>query len=297
MRRRLKILLIVLLAPIVLVCVFLLFERVRGQISLARYKRELAVKGEKLTFQELIPQLPEGENGAPAILADAEKLTKGSVLPDNYPPAMRLAPSGHAVVGFREDIWVEDGALRDGHWVSEKVTNRWDQLAVELKTNEVLLARIRSALTNRVLNNQIDYFGGPSMSLPHLPVARALSFWFGAGAQCRLHEGNHQAAADDLVAQAQLPRLLAEDGIVISELVRIAVAAIALRTTWEAMQDDSWTDNQLARLQAAWESNRFANVVATTLIGERAFGEAAFARLRASNEAAVETLFWQAAIC
>ncbi|MCX7900523.1 MAG: hypothetical protein N2444_10685, partial [Methylocystis sp.] len=38
------------------------------------------------------------------------------------------------------------GTCRDGEWVNEKMTNRWDQLAVDLKTNEATLAQIRAAL-------------------------------------------------------------------------------------------------------------------------------------------------------
>lgn len=281
-KRRFKILLFILLTPVVLLCVFLLFERIRGQISLARYKRELIAKGEKLTFAELIPPLPEGENGAPEVQAAIKRLHKGAVLPDNPPPVMKVTPAGHAVVGFREDVWVYD-----------KVTNNWDQLAAELKTNDIILAKIRAGLASHILINQIDYFGGPKMLLPHLPAAKSLSFWFGASAQYGLREGKRQEASDNLVAQVQLPRLLAEDRIVISELVRIAVAAIARTTTWEAMQADGWTDGQLVQLQAAWQSNEFVTGMARTLIGERAFGEAAFGPLRGSNEAAVETLFWQ----
>src|SRR5690349_727499 len=55
LKRWTKFLLKGLLALFVLLFLFLLFERVRGQISLARYKRELIAKGEKLTFRELIP--------------------------------------------------------------------------------------------------------------------------------------------------------------------------------------------------------------------------------------------------
>ncbi len=44
---RIKILRLILLTPIVLLVVFLLEERIRGKIALARYKRELIANGEK----------------------------------------------------------------------------------------------------------------------------------------------------------------------------------------------------------------------------------------------------------
>ena len=44
------------------------------------------------------------------------------MLPKNPPPRMKLTPTGHAIVGFREEEWVED-----------KTTNHWDQLADDLE--------------------------------------------------------------------------------------------------------------------------------------------------------------------
>ena len=171
MRKRwLKILLFILLVPFLLLCAFLLFERIRGQIALAHYKRELIAEGEKLMFKELIPPTPEGENGTPEALQAIERLQKGSVLPNNAPPVMRVTPSGHAVVGFWEDEWVSDIGFRDGEWVSGKVTNSWAQLARELRTNDSTLAEIRSALAKPVLINELDYTLGYKMKFLHFEL-------------------------------------------------------------------------------------------------------------------------------
>jgi hypothetical protein len=56
-KRWTELLLKILLALVILVFLFLFLERLRGQIFLARYKPELIGRGEKLTFQELIPPL------------------------------------------------------------------------------------------------------------------------------------------------------------------------------------------------------------------------------------------------
>jgi hypothetical protein len=281
-KRRIKILLKVLLTLFVFLFVFLLFERIRGQISLTRYKRELVAKGEKLTFRELIPPVPGGENGAPEISKAAQRLQKGAVLPDRYPPKMKIVPSGRAIVGFRENEWVYDG-----------VTNTWKQLVADLKTNEATLAQIRIALGKPVLNNQLDYSQGFKIHLDHLSPAKRLTYWFGAASQLALHEGRPREALDSLVVQIRLPRLLAEDRIVISELVRIAIAAVAEPTTWEALQADGWTDEDLAKLQEAWESQEFINAMVRGLEGERAFGETAYEQLRYSNEDAFNMLYWR----
>lgn len=283
LKRRIKTLLKVLLTLFVLLCVFLLFERVRGQISLARYKRELAAKGEKLTFRELIPPIPQGENGAPEILEAAKRLQEGAVLPAWYPPTMKVRPSGRAVVCFRESRW----------WVYDKVTNLWDQSAADFKTNEATLAQIRFALEKPVLNNKLDYSQGFKVRLDHLSPAKQLALWFSAGSELALHENKPHEAVDNLVALIRLPRLLVEDRIVISELVRVAIAAMERGATWEALQADGWTDEDLARIQQAWQAEDFMASTARGLEGERVFGETAYQQVKRSNEDAVKLLFWR----
>ena len=50
--------------------------------------------------------------------------------------------------------------------------------------------------------------------------------------------------------------VLENDRIIISELVRVAIASINMGTTREALQSEVWTDEQLARIQAAREETR-----------------------------------------
>src|ERR1700720_2770618 len=211
---------VVVVMPVVLVVLFLVCEHVRGRISLAHYRRELVAKGEKITPQALVSDRPAGENGAPEILAAFDELKKGGVMPDHYPPRMKMTTAGRAVVGFQEDEWVEG-----------KVTYNWNQLASELDTNEPALERIRAALQKPVLDNELDYSQGALMRFTHLSPIKQSSQWFAARTQLRLREGNTHGAADDLVAQIELVRALARDRIIISELVRVAIEWIARTAT------------------------------------------------------------------
>src|SRR6266446_3628837 len=143
----------------VLLAGFLSVERVRGKISLARYKRELAAKGVKLSPSEFLPKVdPKEDNGAPELWAAVDRLTKETVTTTNTPPRMRVLPSGRAVVCFREDFWTYD-----------KVTNQWDEVFEELKQNQEDLKQIRVLLQKPVLRTKIDYEAGPKMLFTHLP--------------------------------------------------------------------------------------------------------------------------------
>ena len=270
----------VLAALAILLLLFLVVERVRGQVSLARYKKALVAKGEKLTARELRSSFPDGENGAPAVLDAIKRLSNGVVLPKNYPPRMKLMPSGRAVVCFREPEWVEG-----------KQTNRWDQLATDLKTNEMVLAEIRAGLERPVLNNGVYLSLGAQVKIPHLSPAKSVTYWLGSGCQLALHAGNTHAALPNLLTQIRLPRLLAEDRLLISELVRIAIGAIAKVDTWEALQADGWTDEDLAGIQSAWKEQDFITGMAHSLEGECIYMAAAFDMVRQSNDEAVGLLF------
>ena len=103
-----------LLALVLLLVAFLLFERFRGQIALANYKKELIARGEKLSPQDFVTKFDKADNGAPQVINAIERLQRGTVMPHNLPPRMRLVLSGRAIVGFREPVWVDKGTFREG---------------------------------------------------------------------------------------------------------------------------------------------------------------------------------------
>jgi len=291
LRRRFKLLGKILLGFIVLVTAFLLIERWRGQIALANYKKELRAKGEKLSPQDFVKPFKAEDNGAPVVYAAVEKLTNGIVLPYSYPPRMKLLESGRAVVGFREPEWVEKDPFRDGDTIKGLVTFHWAYLAADLQTNAAALAEIQAALRQSVLNNQLDFAAGTKMKFGRLAPVKQLTHWFGGATQLALHEGRNADALQYLVSQIHLPRLLAEDGIVISELVRIAIATIARTDTWEALQAEGWTDADLAAMQQAWAEQNFARNMSRSLEGERVYMAQCSQQLRASNEDTYEMMF------
>jgi hypothetical protein len=280
LKRRLKTLCKVLLGLAALLCVFLLFERVRGQISLARYKRELLARGEKLNVQDFMVHCSPEQNGTPEVNAAARQLIEGVCLPVHYPPRMGMTPSGRAVIGFQETEWVESHS-----------TNHWAQLAGDLKTNEPTLDRIRKAMQKPVFNSELDYSLGCKMPITNLATVKTLAHWFGAGSQLALHERDPGSALPHLVALINLPRVLREDRVLISELVRCAIASIARASTWEALQADGWDDASLAALQAVWERQDFAAPLARSLEGERVFDDASYDLMRKSNQDTADVFY------
>ncbi len=260
---------------------FLLIEHVRGHFALSRYIRGLQEQGEQVTRKEFMQPVQPGENGFPEVLAAAKELKPGKLLSNSYPPRMTLTPSGRAIVGFREESWVED-----------KLTNHWDSLAAELKTNAALLQRVQSAMKKPVLNGGPDLDLWSSDSLAHLTAGKKLAQWFGPRVALALHEGRTRETLEDLLTETELPRLLAADRIAISELVRNTIASIARGDTWEALQAEGWTDGDLAQLQRAWEGLDFAEAMVRALEGERIFAWSTYERMRQSNKETYKLLSW-----
>ena len=264
----------------VLFFLFLLFERLRGQISLARYKNFLATKGEKISPADFAPPVSKEENGVPAIVRGVSQLKPGAILPETYPPKMELLPSGHAAVGFRENEWGFDNK-----------TNSWEALALEWKTNEAILLQIKDALEKPILNSELDYSQGYNLLIPNLSSCKKLVMWFGGGSQLALHEGKKREAMERLLPQIRLPRLIASDRLAISELVRFAVVSFAKTATWEALQAEGWTDEALLKIQAAWESQEFIKSAVVGFQGELVYEDASYKLLRNSNDDTYKILF------
>ena len=286
--KRLRIVLKILLALLILFFVLLLVERWRGQISLRQFKRELEAKGETLDVQKLLGSpVADADNGGSELLRLKALLHEGKALLTNYPPSMRWIAPGKALVGLREDFWGYD-----------KVTNSWADVSLDLATNREVLANIRTVLAKSAFDFKLDHSRGVDMNLRHLAPAKSLCLWLGTACQEALRSGENQAAYEDLLAAVAVPKVLENDHVIISELVRMAISSINLGTTWEALQADVWTDEQWAALQNAWERNTFATNMILSLWVERADGEPYFERFRKSNDATYKSMFptWRSAL-
>src|SRR5687768_4804823 len=100
---------------------WLFFERIRGQAALRKYEKQLRAKGEKLTFAEVTPPVPDGKNRA-LELANLFFRT-GAVLIANAPPAIRCIAPGKAWVVTRETNWFGEKGRRFS----------WEQLGEDLE--------------------------------------------------------------------------------------------------------------------------------------------------------------------
>lgn len=106
--------------------------------------------------------------------------------------------------------------------------------------------------------------------LAHLAPGKGLNRHLGLRVRARLAEGDVAGAFADLQCSLRVAELFREEPLLISQLVRIAQAAIAAETIWPGIQAHQWNEAQLAELQRTLEQREFLGPMAWSLEGERA---------------------------
>jgi hypothetical protein len=206
-----------------------------------RYRAELRQRGEKITIAEVIPPAPtNGPNGAMAFLAGAGRLQlEPSLISDVG--SMRGVPPGRARVAWQQPVLVH------------KKTNLWPCLASALASNQVALAEVRSALSNPVMHFSVNYHEGFKAIMKHLAPAKNAVQSLSAATIYDLHEGQLANAHENLMAMMAVTKSFEDERILISQLVRIAVAQITISACWEALQHPGFQEPHLAGWQKAFQ--------------------------------------------
>jgi len=275
MTRRLKKRLIITGIVVSLPVLFLVEEHFRGKWALAKLKRQLVAKGEKLAINDCRPA-PEsaGENGYAELLRAAAMLG-GSSLTMTAPRSLHAAAPGKVEVVHSLTEWkVRDTDRKDA------TNTNWRTLEDSFSAWREPLAEVRVAIRKPAFDPHTDYSLGFNAPLPYLIRVRSVSQHLAIDALINLHHGRLDEAIEAIEAQLLLSNQLRNERHLISQLIRIAITSIAIGPTWQVLQTPGLTDAQLARLQLAWETNEFVMSLNQSLEMERAMGVALFARLR-----------------
>jgi hypothetical protein len=243
--------------------------------KVARYRAQLHAAGERLNLREATPlPLPPDRNNARYIREAMGLFNAQKTFMDNIqPPAMRLVAPGKAMVG-----WAHPEVLGDK-------TNSWEQVECELRMYQPVLSEIPRLIECPTMDFHLDYAVGPSLLLPHLANFRKAAQLISAAALSDLHSGDATTAATEVQGIVALSKGLRDEPLVISQLVRIAVAQIAFNNTWELLQAPGLTDPQLGALQAEWEGLDLNRPAEEALTMERAFMGHTVADMRSSSAA------------
>ncbi|MEO8426419.1 MAG: hypothetical protein ABI651_04825, partial [Verrucomicrobiota bacterium] len=259
------------------VLIALLGERLRGQLAVGSWKKEMLSGGEKLNVLELIPTPPlPAENGAVEVIMAAKQLAS---VPSNVPPLLRFLNPQQAVVVFTLDAWESEKSNGKG-----MLTNTWTDVDDELSSTRILLTQIVEALQKPAFNSGVVYTNGfSSFDVPWLTQLKKAGQWLTALCIADLRKGHAEQAFTSLTALNSLTHAQESEPLIISQLVRVAVAYSAFGTLWQSLQSDTFSDAQLKSLSQQWQDNHFVDAMVASFQVERDMTIDQFRILRSSK--------------
>lgn len=273
MSRRRKILIVVgiILGVAVLIPVIRHYQL---RFAVANYIAELKAKGEPMELAQVIPlPVPPEQNGAPFITnalsrLDAEGNYAKSILLKNPPYAMSKAIPGKRMISWQQPL-IHDSDDRSP-------TNTWEDLGFELNEWKSELTQLRSLIKRPILDFNLDYDisgskdnGYKNLRLKRLSQFKLAAQWLAASSLYNLHQGKPAEACADVRTLLALVKGEADERVEISQLVRIAIAQIAVGATWDVLQATNVSDADLAKLQQDWQSLGFIPQMNNAFLFER----------------------------
>jgi hypothetical protein len=112
----------------------------------------------------------------------------------------------------------------------------WELFVEEMEAVAPYLAEIRAALAHPPKFITTDYTNliqGPAF---HFVEQRSAAQWLSADLIHALRQNDLARARDDLRAMQQMVHLQEEDVTLVAQMIRVAIASLALHGNWEALQ-------------------------------------------------------------
>lgn len=274
MSRRWKILFLVVAGVIALVGLRIGTLGVGPEKEVEAYKKSLIAHGEKLDISEVLPpSVPSAQNGAD-IFNEAVSLTT----PEgedwrNIAGGMLMIAPGKAMASFEQpDVDEPD------------FTNSWLNLIAVAEENRPATELLEQAADFPALDFHVDYTRWPETPTTYLAPLKQAALRLSTDASCHLHQGDAASAATNICAMVGLVNGERDERLLISQLVRFAMASIAASATWEFLQSTNVNDEELAMLQTRWEQSEYVHSIENSLLVERAGNEATIKKMRESEE-------------
>ncbi len=245
------------------------------------YIAQLKAQGEPMELAQVIPPPVPAEKSGADTLREADALFDSSfgadksLLETNFVYGMRMVAPGKAMVRWRQpDIRDIDG------------TNSWENVKTAVVKNAKAFALLQQIIAKPNFDFRINYdqgVAGLDFTNFYLAESKRAAQRLETAAICDLHHSDTASAVENLRATLALIKAMRDERLVISELVRIAVASIAVAVNWEVLQSTNLADGQLAELQHDWTDLDFIRGEENALKMERVTGEITLSTWRSSN--------------
>ncbi|MGA2240829.1 MAG: hypothetical protein ABSH11_02170 [Verrucomicrobiota bacterium] len=264
---------------VTLIALFYAEEDWRGKYAWEKFKREWEAKGEKFDRQSVVPPpVPDDQNFAltPLVFTSyGQMLTRdGKMIPGkeratNFMNRMQMSIAG-------DDSLLDWRTNGTGNWQKAEAANltAWQTYyrALATKTNlfpiapqpqtpaqDVLLALSKCDSTIEELREEsrLPYSRFPleydkdrpfDILLPHLSCLKSCGRVLQLRSLAELQNSQSEKALADVKLLLRLTDSIRTEPFLISHLVRIAMANLALQPVWEGLAEHRWSDAQLVEL-------------------------------------------------
>ena len=255
----------------VLTLLFLFFAIPRWRVSL--YLGKLQKQGERLAVSDWLPTYPPSKHDSVQILREALSLFPKTqdVLETNPPSAMTRKANGKIILSSSQPDVRSEGS-----------TNTWEQVEAALKKIDGGLLKLETLVGEGPFDFHLPY-GTPFMNKPDLHKLRTASYAVEAAAIFDLHQRNYDHAVRHILTLFALSQGLRLEPTVLSQKVRLRIAARGIATTWELLQYPEATEGQLAQIATDLNSLDFLQLAERTCCMERAICESTISQVRSSS--------------
>jgi hypothetical protein len=239
--------------------------------KLERYKSALIAQGEKLTVNEVVGtrRIPDEENGTDFFLQSTAQVRTDGLLSSNPPPAMRLVVPGRAMIGWQQRFLTDRIDANDR---KPPFTNTWEELAADLARSSNDIALLDEVVKHPNFDFHLNYNAGFNLLLPHLAPLKRSEQVLSAAALLDLHDRNTASATQHIRAMLALIKGVGDEPLLISQLVRMAMAHISFAATWELLQAPDISDAELQQIQSDYGELDFITGMESAFEMERAMG-------------------------
>lgn len=278
-----------------LIALFYTIENWRGRTAWNAYRQECESKGIFFTADKVMPpKIPDAENmfAAPPwsdlmTHTNAEGIRVSTTWFDIYGPNGAKGPQiANLQLARREDLpaWQQyyrgtnnlvapaPGVAPTNFLpIAPAAQTPAQDILYALNKYDEQLAQLRAAAQRPGARFDLKLEKGFDVVMPHLAKFKEITQFLRLRSIALLHDGQKEAAVQDLLLAIRLNDALRAEPVLISQLVRIAISQITLSALWEGLAGQSWEEPQLAALERELAKMDLLVDYHTGMSGERFF--------------------------
>jgi len=171
----------------------------------------------------------------------------------DHPNLMESAENNSAIIVWKLDVLKE----QTPSWSDNGTELAWDEFRQIINQNKSQLDAACAAIMSGPIQFNLRAGDGNYMRLPHLAILKNLTEFLDDRMILALHDGDLDGACSNLTSATRLVTAWKVEPAEVSQLVRFGNTKLVFAATWQALQTNGWTDEQLARLQREWQAADF----------------------------------------